>query len=123
MFKKAEKLNKFLSTLLMVAVFGFFACTIHIFPSNHETDINDKVAHHHQADKQKTECVDHDTSLANPKNEHLISLENISLSHTFTFFNVDKFTAIQKKFSKNFDSGPPTKHKSPIFIINNSFLI
>lgn len=123
MFKKAKKLNKLISTLFMVAVFGFFACTIHIFPSHHETDINDKVAHHHESDKQKTECVDHDTSLANPKNEHLTSLENISLDHTFTFFNTNKLIVSQENFSKYLDSGPPTKHKSPIFIINNSFLI
>lgn len=120
MFEKAKKLNKFISSLFMVALFGFFACTIHIFPSDHKLIESDKVAHHHDSEQDEAKCVDHDTALSYPNKYNHSVLDQLVINNIFVSFNY--IITTQNVGYITFE-GPPPKNKVPIFIKNNIFLI
>ncbi len=120
MFRKAKKLNMFAKPLFIVALFGFFACTMHIFPThNNESAETNSMAHHDNAQRE-SQCLDHNTTLANSsKNNDLLVDE--ALIDT-SFYNFTEIISLQKVGCKNFEN-LSLKHKVPIFIENSILLI
>jgi hypothetical protein len=127
MFKKAEKLNKFLSTLFMVAVFGFFACTIHIFPNNNNASANqDNSSSHHPKDinsGNEISCVE-DSNLMFTSNYNSFKVLKLL---SFVNFN-DSFSQFDLKYAANIKLAdnynyPPPKNKDPIYLKNKILII
>ncbi len=122
MFKKAKKLNKIISSLFIVALFGFFACTMHIFPTHHDVPQSNKVAHHNEEKQNAIECVDYHTMVFNPSKNDKFAPDQFAINNSFP-----SFTLILLAQNQNIDNdnskNPPPKNKVPIFLKNNIFLI
>lgn len=122
MFKKAKKLNKMISSLFIVALFGFFACTMHIFPSHNEITESGKVAHHHDAEQNKMDCVDHSTMISNSSKNDNFDPDQLAINNSFPSFTLTLLAQNQNIDNQN-SKNPPPKNKVSIFLKNNIFLI
>lgn len=122
MFKKAKKLNKIISSFFMVALFGFFACTMHIFPTHHDVSESSKVAHHYDAEQNKMDCVDHHTMVFNPSKNDNFASDQLAINNSFPSFTLTLLAQNQNIDNDN-SKNPPPKNKVPIYIKNSILLI
>lgn len=120
MFKKAKKLNRIISSFFVLALFGFFACTMHIFEMHHAGAVSqENVAYAHQTQNKVSTCIYNDITLTNQNKDDDFDSDIFFVSKTISYYsheylNLLRYAGYNKLKIIN---------KEPIYIQNSVLLI